>query len=176
MKYGQFIGEVITKWEREADRKDREMSLQEDFSYIDPAGLDWMARRGRKIDGASIPPVFWGRQLGAPFVGDYRRASVVHDIWCQDRTRDDIATHRMFYSASRCDGVSRTKGYLMYAAIRLFGPRWGADRIVYSGRSELYVFDEIEREIEDNGHKMTLEEVDSLIDTVYEKYIGRSTI
>ena len=142
------------------------MSLVEDFSYKDPKGLDWISERGRTVDGASIPSMFWSSGLGTPFVGDYRRASVVHDVWCQDRTRKDLDTHRMFYYACRCDGVGKIKAFLMYAAIRLFGPKWKDDGSVYSAQIESYKYDEIELYIEENGHDMSLDDVDDIIASV----------
>ena len=39
-------------------------------------------RRGRVVDGASIPSVFWSI-IGAPYTGKYRDASVIHDYYCE---------------------------------------------------------------------------------------------
>ncbi len=125
MSFGHFEGEVITKWLKDDDDKDRTMELMEDFSYVDPAGTVWTAAKGRTVDGATIPAVFWSGNLGSPFVGDYRRATVLHDIGCQDKTEPHRAVHLMFYNAMRCDGESFTKANLMYQAVKRFGPKWG---------------------------------------------------
>ncbi len=73
-----FVGEVITKWLQHSG-DDRYMELQEDFSFVDDNDVEWVAPAGHKINGASIPE-FIGSTVGSPFVGDYRRASVVHDL------------------------------------------------------------------------------------------------
>jgi hypothetical protein len=123
--FGHFEGEVITKWLKDDDGKDRTMELMEDFSYIDPSGKQWLAAQGRTVDGASIPAAFWSGTLGSPFVGDYRRATVLHDIACQDQTEPHREVHRMFYDAMRCDGVALLKAMTMFKAVDTFGPKWG---------------------------------------------------
>ena len=124
--FGHFEGEVFTKWLKDAGGKDRTMELMADFSYVDPSGKRWLVAKGRKIDGASIPAAFWSGTLGSPYVGDYRRATVLHDIGCQDETEPHQAVHRMFYDAMRCDGVSLSKALVMYQAVKRGGPKWGA--------------------------------------------------
>ena len=122
---GHFEGEVITKWLKDAGGKDRTMELMEDFSYVDPSGKRWLAAKGRTVDGASIPATFWSGTLGSPYVGDYRRATVLHDIGCEDQTEPHVAVHRMFLDAMRCDGVPLVKAMVMYQAVNRFGPTWG---------------------------------------------------
>ena len=51
------------------------MILLEDVSFTSK-GKIWTAPAGSVIDGASIPRFFW-RVIGSPFIGYYRRASVV---------------------------------------------------------------------------------------------------
>jgi Protein of unknown function (DUF1353) len=121
--WGRFVGTVKTQWHD--DR--RTMTLLDDFGYVDPGKVIWKALKGRKIDGASIPPVFWSF-IGGPFEGKYRNASVVHDYECDVKQRPWRAVHRMFYNASRCGGVEETKAKVMYAAVYHFGPRWGAGK------------------------------------------------
>ena len=41
----------------------------------------WTAPKGAKVDGASIPQLFW-TPIGGPFEGKYRYASVIHDTEC----------------------------------------------------------------------------------------------
>jgi hypothetical protein len=87
-----------------------------------------VAEEGRKVDGASIPWLLWNKWVGPPFVGDYRRASVVHDTACEDgpKAADSSQTvHRMFYDACLAGGVGRAKAKVMYWAVRTFGPKWG---------------------------------------------------
>jgi hypothetical protein len=103
------------------------MTLLDDFGYVDAGNFAWKAPKGHKIDGASIPQVFW-TFIGGPFEGKYRNASVVHDHECDVKQRPWRAVHRMFYNASRCGGVEEAKAKVMYAAVYHFGPRWGTEK------------------------------------------------
>ena len=119
-EFGRFVGTVIAEW----TTPDRVMRLTADFAYLDPAGARWDAKAGSEIDGASIPPVLWS-VVGSPYTGQYRNASVVHDVACKDRVRPWSAVHRMFYYACRCGGLGELKAKMMFAAVYHFGPRWG---------------------------------------------------
>lgn len=123
---GKFEGEVVTKWLKNSG-KDRDMKLTEDFFYIDPNGKKWAAKAGAVVNGASIPAFLWGNWLGSPFVGDYRRATVLHDVGCEEKTETSSEVHKMFYHAMLCDGVKKSKAYKMYKAVDWFGPDWGVD-------------------------------------------------
>src|SRR5262249_10840000 len=111
MSFGKFQGEVIAKWSRDPPLEARNMSLMADFSYIEPTRPPtvWPAAKGRCIDGASIPEFLWSL-VGSPFTGIYRRASVVHDIACQDKPLTSDRAHYMFYLAMRCDRTPRPFG------------------------------------------------------------------
>lgn len=117
-----FSGSVDVTWLTQPG-DDRDMQLNKDFTFTDAAGLTWTAKKGAKINGASIPAIFW-KTFGTPFVGDYRRASVVHDYYCDVRTRPSDATHKMFYEACVAGGVSQTKAKGMYLLVKSFGPSW----------------------------------------------------
>jgi Protein of unknown function (DUF1353) len=123
MDLPRFEGEVETRWLRHSG-EDRDMSLLDDFVFLDSRGVRWPAPSGRTVDGASIPEILWSKVVGTPFVGDYRRATVVHDVACQDKTRPHEEVHFMLYEAMLCDGVSEEQAFLMYTAVRLFGPKW----------------------------------------------------
>lgn len=127
MKVPCFQGEVETRWLRQPG-KDRDMRLLTDFAFLDSRGVRWDAPAGRVINGASIPEIFWSQVVGTPYVGDYRRATVLHDVACDDQTRPHEEVHRMFYEAMRCDGVPEDRALLMYTAVRLFGPKWSFAR------------------------------------------------
>ncbi|MCB0247952.1 MAG: DUF1353 domain-containing protein [Anaerolineae bacterium] len=103
----------------------REMRLLEDVTYTDAAGVEWTAHAGDVIDGASIPRLFW-RFIGCPFVGEYRNASVIHDVYCQRKAflRPSKTVHQVFYDAMIFEGCPRWKAKLMHNAVKLFGPRW----------------------------------------------------
>jgi hypothetical protein len=116
---GRYVGEVIAKWLDDG----RVMELQSDFSYVDPSGASWLAPKGAKVDGASIPPAAWSL-IGGPFEGRYRNASVIHDVACQKKDRPWQEAHRMFYDAMLTSGVPSLKARVMYAAVLVGGPKW----------------------------------------------------
>lgn len=99
------------------------MTLLNRFAFVDDAKRVWSVPANARVDGASIPKFAWSI-LGSPFVGRYRKASVVHDWYCDVRTRKWKATHRMFYEAMRTSKVSGAKARIMYAAVYYAGPRW----------------------------------------------------
>ena len=101
----------------------RLMQLLRDFLYIDQTSTKWLAPKGAKTDGASIPRILWSF-VGGPFEGQYRNAAIVHDTECDAKIHDWRAVHRMFYNASRAGGVGWIKANLMYAAVYAFGPHW----------------------------------------------------
>jgi hypothetical protein len=115
----KFKGDVIVKWRADG----RTMKLLEDFSFIDARGTTWQAPAGSIVDGASIPRILWPL-VGTPFAGKYRRASVLHDIACQERTRPWKKVHKMFYQAMRADKTPKSTAKQFYQAVQLFGPRW----------------------------------------------------
>jgi hypothetical protein len=76
------------------------------------------------VDDTMIPtPFHFWQTIGPPFIGDYRRASVVHDYYCQTKNEPWKAVHRMFYEASVVGGVSEIKAKIMFAAVYAGGPR-----------------------------------------------------
>ncbi len=119
---GQFQGALTLK----VLPDDRLMSLVSGFNYIDSHGVSWPVPAGTIVDGASIPRVFW-TIFGAPFTGLYRDASVVHDYYCQLRTRLWKAVHKVFYDGMIASGVDPVQAELMYLAVYRFGPRWDFD-------------------------------------------------
>jgi len=117
--WGRFKGEVIAKFLSDG----RNMRLEQPFGYVDPHGRAWDVPAGMTTDGASVPRFFW--MLFPPFTGKYRSAAVIHDYYCQTRSRDWRDTHEVFYNAMRAAGVDETTAKAMYAAVYTFGPRWG---------------------------------------------------
>jgi hypothetical protein len=105
----------------------RKIKLLADYTYTDPSSTSWLAPTGAVVDGASIPQVLWSF-IGGPFEGKYRKASVVHDVACDEKKRDWQAVHRMFYDAILCSGVDPWKAKVMYGAVYACGPRWGPDQ------------------------------------------------
>lgn len=98
----------------------RSMMITQDFTYTDENLRAWVAVKGTVIDGASIPRVAW-RLIGSPFVGKYRRPSVVHDAYYKLKTVPRADVDRMFLSGMKYCGVNLVKRRLMYYAVRLGG-------------------------------------------------------
>lgn len=119
--FGRFDGRVVAHWSDDG----RNMTLEEDFAYLDPRGRRWDAPAGSVVNGASIPQTFWSL-IGGPFEGPYRNASVVHDVACDRMAAPWEDVHLMFYEACLCGGVDERRAKLMYWAVYQFGPRWEA--------------------------------------------------
>jgi len=117
MAYGHFSGNPRTEWLSQT-AQDRDMRLLNDFWYIDAAGKEWMAQEGSVVNGASIPEALWS-SVGSPYTGDYRRASIVHDVACADVNVDRDEADEMFYTACLCGGCSVLQAKILYAGVRL---------------------------------------------------------
>jgi hypothetical protein len=131
---GHFEGEVVARWLTDPAGDHRNMELVQPFAYVDPRGKRWEAPAGRIINGATIPRLLW-ITIGSPYVGNYRRASVVHDAACEDQVESSKAVHRMFYDAIRCDGVGSVEALVIYFAVKTWGPWWGADATAKASRT-----------------------------------------
>lgn len=118
----RIIGEVDTRWLKTTG-PDRKMRLLADFCFEDNKGRLWKAPEKSIIDGASIPRCLWS-VFGDPFIGDYRRASVIHDVYCKDQEVPHKQVHKMFHEFMLADGVGPIKAQAMYFAVKTFGPKW----------------------------------------------------
>jgi len=116
----QFSNTVKTEW---IEGQDRDMRLLETVVFTDAAGRRWIAMEQSIINGADIPRFFW-RVIGSPFVGHYRRPTVLHDVYCQNHLRPSKEVHKMFFEAMIADGVSEQKAEEMFFAVDTFGPDW----------------------------------------------------
>src|SRR4029077_19182020 len=81
MGHGEFSGQPEAVWLTEDGTEDRNMEILREFLFTDPSSTKWIAPAGSVVDGASIPRALW-TIVGSPYTGDYRRASVVHDVAC----------------------------------------------------------------------------------------------
>lgn len=115
-----FDNTVKVEW---LEHDPRLMKLLETVRFKDSDGLIWTAPEGAIIDGASIPKFCW-RIIGSPFVGLYRRASVIHDVYCVTKKRSWKMTHKCFHDMMLFDKVPPAKALLMYTAVYNLGPRW----------------------------------------------------
>lgn len=114
---GSFSGNPKTEWIVDVGNADREMQLLEDFWYDDPDGRRWDAPKGSVINGASIPRPLWST-VGSPYTDDYRRASIVHDVACNDSIVPRKAADKMFYFACLAGGCSNKQAKILYAGVR----------------------------------------------------------
>src|ERR1700710_1016643 len=101
----------------------RTVRLLADMTFYDPAETRWAVPAAAVVDGASIPRFLW-TIIGGPFEGRYRDASIIHDWFCDRRTRTWQATHRVFYDAMLVSGVAVTQSKILYFGVRYGGPRW----------------------------------------------------
>jgi hypothetical protein len=122
--HGEFLGNPKTEWLVNPSGEDQTMQLLEDFSFIDPAGIVWPAPKSSIVDGASIPRELWSL-VGSPYTGDYRRASVVHDIACNTPSVNRKEADVMFFHACHVGGCSPTQACVLYAGVRI-GAWWGS--------------------------------------------------
>jgi len=121
MKHGEFSGEPVTLWLTQDETEDRRMKILKDFSFKDPSSKTWLSPADSVIDGASIPRALWGI-VGTPYTGDYRRASIVHDVACDEAGSDRKkrrAADRMFFHACRAGGCSIRQSILLYLGVRV---------------------------------------------------------
>jgi hypothetical protein len=121
-KLGRFNGDLVLK----ALPDGRTMELMQSFAYVDSHDVSWPVPSGVRVDGASIPSVFWSI-IGAPYTGKYREASVIHDYYCATKSRHWKAVHKVFLDGMLARGVEKIQAELMYLAVYRFGPRWNFD-------------------------------------------------
>ena len=119
--FGEFSGDPSGRFIEAEPRPLFELS--EEFWFSDPNGLEWRVPSGTRVDGASIPPAFWS-VIGGPFSGNYLQASVIHDFYCDTKTRTAHDTHRNFYYGMRSRNIPLWQAKLMYWAVATFGPSW----------------------------------------------------
>lgn len=118
--HGSFSGNPETTWLTEG-APDRKMRLTNAFHYIDPKGKKWPAPANYVVDGASIPRALW-TMVGSPYTGDYRRASIVHDVACDEAQGDPKARRRadrMFFHACMAGGCPWWEAAMLYIGVRI---------------------------------------------------------
>ncbi len=137
-----FSGKPLTRW-----NGTRDMTLEEDFYYIDGLGKKWLAKKGSCLNGATIPRFLWSA-VGSPYTGKYRRASIIHDVAIGELCNPDVSKSerkkgdRMFYSACRHDGCSRRFAAILYIGVR-FGSWSSKLSSIFKNSSASIDFEEI---------------------------------
>ncbi|MDP2122051.1 MAG: DUF1353 domain-containing protein [Hoeflea sp.] len=115
-----FSGDFEFAWLDTPDGQHRDMLVLKQVVFTDALGKRWTVPPKSKIDGASIPRLLW-TFAGSPFVGKYRRASVIHDHFCDIRTELQSKVHLMFKEAMLADGASWWEANSKYAAVEFAG-------------------------------------------------------
>jgi hypothetical protein len=97
------------------------------IGFWDKTGRQWEVRPGYQTDGASIPRALWSI-IGSPYTGKYLPAAIIHDFYCELKSRDWEDVHRVFLEGMLANGVDSTQAKIMYYAVYRFGPRWVVDK------------------------------------------------
>ncbi|RUU98423.1 DUF1353 domain-containing protein [Mesorhizobium sp. M6A.T.Cr.TU.017.01.1.1] len=120
-----FQGSFEFRWTTDPQNQHRIMMLLSDASFTDKVGKIWSVPKGTNIDRASIPAPLWSF-AGSPFVGNYRRASVIHDRFCDTKTERASDVHKMFREAMEADGVGYLERLSKYMAVSAYSVVTGA--------------------------------------------------
>ena len=185
-EFGEFSGDPLTRWLATKNTPDRDMELLDTFSYKDPEGRVWVAPKGRTVNGASIPEPLWAL-VGSPYTGDYRNASIVHDIACEeaDTKPKRKAADRMYYFACRRGGCSKRQAIVQYLGVRIGAwfplvKRWQPLTRKATTKAEAFVQDaaaasligtfyEIAADVEPTIDTISIEEIEAIA----EKHLSR---
>jgi hypothetical protein len=116
---GSFIGDAVLKLLPNG----KDMEVIELFGFVDSSGARWEVPKGTVVDGASIPRALWSI-VGSPFTGKYRKASVIHDYFCETMSRPWQDVHKVFFDAQLAEGNSEYHAKVLYGAVYAWGPRW----------------------------------------------------
>ncbi len=170
--------EPLTTWLSVPQNNDRDMKLEVDFVYTDPDRVKWLAPKGSIINGASIPSSLWST-VGSPYTGGYRRASIVHDVACDNaRNNNDRAkADKMFFHACIDGGCSRAQANLLYTGVRIGAFVSPPSPVVPAGVSvraaaaakgpvsddTVRVFEAVQKKLSQRSAEISLAEIDQLV-------------
>lgn len=115
-----FSGEFEFAWLDTPNGDHRDMRVLKTVRFSDASGKIWTVPSNSVVNGASIPRILW-TFAGSPYVGKYRRASVIHDYYCDIRTELQSDVHLMFKEAMLADGASWWEANSKYGAVVLAG-------------------------------------------------------
>ncbi len=118
-----FLGKVVVEWDDSDVFNRHKIKLLSDFAFKDASGKQWTARQGTELDGASFTPLF-EQMVGLPFVGEHRRAGVLHDYYSKQLTEHWKDARRMYYAALLTEGLSENEAKTAYAVLYGAGLRW----------------------------------------------------
>lgn len=175
--HNTFSGNPKTEWLTQTG-DDRDMKLLEDFFYIDPKGKQWNAPAGSVVNGASIPVPLWSI-IGSPYTGEYRRASIVHDIACDNTSVPRREADEMFYHACIAGGCEPKQAEVLYAGVRIGAwfpkvrlwhtkamiapPITEANDFNLTEQSVVTTFKEIRADLSVNPSPLTFEDLEAIV-------------
>ncbi len=170
--------EPLTTWLSVPRNNDRDMRLETDFVYTDPERVKWLAPKGSIINGASIPSALWS-SVGSPYTGGYRRASIIHDVACDNARSDDdrAKADKMFFHACIDGGCSRVQANLLYTGVRIgafvsppttilaegIGFRAAAASKGPESAETVRVFESVQEKLRQRSAEISLDEIDQLV-------------
>lgn len=99
-------------------------TLYQSFTYRTATVLI-VIPKGFRTDFASVPRLFW-RII--PPAGSYNKATVVHDYLYQSRQCSRCLADAIFREAMTELGVGFVRLWLMWFAVRCFGPRYKIEK------------------------------------------------
>ena len=98
--------------------RSRDMILTKAVLYVDPQGNEHLVQEGERINGLTVPRMFW--RICWPYEPMTRDASVIHDHLCRlDYSWKYSAW--VFYHAMRARGVGPVRAWIRWAAVRYVG-------------------------------------------------------
>lgn len=118
-----FLGAVAVEWDDSDSFNRHKLKLLSDFGFRDGQGKQWVARKGAELDGSSFTPVF-EQMVGLPFVGEHRRAGIIHDYYAKQLTDNWKDVRRMYYAALMAEGLGENEAKIAYAVLYGAGMRW----------------------------------------------------
>lgn len=97
---GVFVTGEIVQFNYDTDTE--MIELRRDVVYVDDGGREWIAPKGMRSDGTSMPRLLWSL-LGHPFAGVRLKPSLIHDSAYQCALPEEASLWRAIGSRARKD-------------------------------------------------------------------------
>lgn len=119
---GGFSGKLVLELLEEIGNN-HQFRLLDDLAFVDERGKVWSAARDGIVDDEALPREFQTLP-GVPYVGEYRKAAIIHSFHSRARTEPWKEVHRALYRASIAEGVGEMRARSLYAAVYAGAWRW----------------------------------------------------
>ena len=106
----------------------REFTLLKSVVFRSANGHAWIADRDYVYNGASVPRFFW--RWVRPEDPRVLAASAIHDRLCDPSLSvlcDSVTAAYVFWEMLRAEGLSPSTAWLMWLAVRIFGPQFSGE-------------------------------------------------